>query len=121
MRLIILLFALTSCLANRRVVIRNYCSHPVRIKPVTVIGELLEYKIVPVRNWAVYNIPDDGWYGEFWPLVNDKHTSVSKIKFNFYADGTETKYGISLIDGYSLPIRVRPLGTVSFYSKSKLK
>ena len=80
-----------------------------------------------------YNIPSGGWAGRFWPKIGCDSSgnncvfgqssapcpaggcqppADTKIEFNFAPKGSsqQTWYDISLVDGYSLPIKIVPRG-----------
>lgn len=83
-----------------------------------------------------YSIPNNGWAGRFWPKVGCDSNGMNcaageaippcppsgcqppadtKVEINFAnLNSTEpTWYNISLVDGYSLPIEIKPRGEVS--------
>ena len=81
----------------------------------------------------VYNIPNQGWAGRFWPKTGCDSAGTNcnfgdsappcpangcqppadtKIEFNFppQPPNQDSWYDISLVDGYSLPISITPRG-----------
>lgn len=81
----------------------------------------------------VYQIPNGGWAGRFWPKINCNDggeecefgqssppcpsdgcqpPADTKAEFNFPSQppSTDSWYDISLVDGYSLPMRIVPRG-----------
>jgi len=86
--------------------------------------------LVPAQTYT-YAIPEQGWAGRFWPKVGCDETGYNcefgdssppcgpcqppadtKVEFNFAPQPatTESWYDISLVDGYSLPMRITPRG-----------
>ena len=81
----------------------------------------------------IYRIPDFGWAGRFWPKTGCDGTGYNcefgdsvppcpvggchppadtKVEFNFPSQppSQDSWYDISLVDGYSLPMRIVPRG-----------
>jgi hypothetical protein len=81
----------------------------------------------------MFNIPDGGWAGRFWPKIKCNQNGEecefgqssppcppqgcqppadTKVEFNFppQPPTTDSWYDISLVDGYSLPMKIEPRG-----------
>lgn len=85
------------------------------------------------QSYSYNSIPSGGWAGRFWPKIGCdgagnncvfgqssapcpaggcQPPADTKIEFNFAAQGSgqQSWYDISLVDGYSLPIKIVPRG-----------
>lgn len=132
--LIVVLFVSSFAGANRRITFVNRCNYPIWINPLTSengapLAEGIKY--FPANTQSSYNIPSSGWAGRFWPKTGCNSEGVScavgqsippcptggcqppaetKIEF-FYPpinDNRDLWYDISLVDGYSLPVKITP-------------
>lgn len=121
---LILLSIISFCLASRRIVFRNYCSHPVWIEPESNFPFGQIKKINP-NKWIVYNTPDGAWNGQFRPKVDcngngqncrigGKSSGDTLALFKYPNIGSQDKidFGVSLAEGYSLPMKITPLEMV---------
>jgi len=125
--------------SSREIKFRNTCEENIWISPLENDDEdPLEEGILSLAPQAtgVYQIPDSGWGGRFWPKMGCDSTghncevgqsmepclpagcdppAETKVEFNFPAIGDTLAvwYDVSLVDGYSLPAEIVPSQVVS--------
>lgn len=121
------------------ITIRNSCQFDIWIASIPNSGErpLLDgiVKLPPGKSYG-YKVPTEGWSGRFWPKTGCDSLGQScttgqaippcprdgceppadtKVEFFFGAQGSNKPpyYDISLVDGYSLPVKIEPEGNSS--------
>lgn len=130
----------TAIVADRQITFVNRCSQIIWINPSDKNGVAdLDggIKKLNQQDQVIYNIPDDGWQGRFWPKLGCDNSGQScavgqsvapcpeevcqppadtKIEFFFpsSSDSNSIWYDISLVDGYSLPVDINPSQAVNF-------
>lgn len=126
------LFAFLSLSSARQVIFQNRCPGTVWISP---LNNANSPPIGGIRGMypndvIIYNIPDSGWSGRFWPKTGCNGTgqecqvgqsippcpaagcqapAETKVEFSFpNGSSGSVWYDISLVDGYSLPMEIIP-------------
>ncbi len=119
---------------ERSITFVNRCNYPIWMNPFPTVGNGIQRLEQNAR--TIYNIPDSGWKGRFWPKTecdgNGQNCAVgqsvppcpsggcqppaeTKVEFFFPTmnDRNSVWYDISLVDGYSLPMEIIPDKQVS--------
>lgn len=128
----------SSSSADRRITFKNRCSQAVWISPLTnaqgaPIGNI--QKLNQQQEYS-YIVPDSGWGGRFWPKTgcdgsgqncqvgqsippcpSNGCQAPAETKVEFFYPEVDSRstvwYDVSLVDGYSLPMEIKPSQTVS--------
>ena len=108
----------------------NFLGGPV-LYPIRYLTTLCINRLVTLQ--IITKIPGDGWAGRFWPKINCEESgdecefgqssppcpaqgcqppADTKVEFYFPSQPPteDSWYDISLVDGYSLPMRIVPRG-----------